>query len=120
MLYSILTIIYLNLLEDLATQNWFMVLQSLVFLPQIIHNILKVGKATFNMGHIFCLLSGHFYLLYYVGYPYNIMTNSPNYVLSSIMITLIVAQIVFIYLQSVRGSRFFLPKWMILGYHNYN
>lgn len=120
MWYSILTLVYLNLLEDLATQNWFILLQSLVFLPQIIHNILKLSKATFNIGHITCLLSGHIFLLYYEGYPYNIMTNSPNYPLCLIMVMLVTAQILFIYLQSVRGSRFFMPKWMKFNYHDYS
>ena len=120
MWYSIFTLVYLNLLTNLATEDQFLMLQSLVLIPQILHNIINVNKAKFDLSYLACLLIGHFYLFYYKGYPNNIMANSPNYLFCSIMVGLIALQLLIIYFQSKRSSKFFLPKWLIPGYHNYH
>jgi uncharacterized membrane protein YhaH (DUF805 family) len=41
MWYSVFMLIYLNLLSNLATEDWFLLLQSLVLMPQIIHNAIN-------------------------------------------------------------------------------
>jgi hypothetical protein len=122
MWYSVFMLIYLNLLSNLATEDWFLLLQSLVLMPQIIHNAINVtrARACFDWNYLTCLLIGHFYLFYYKAYPYNAMESSPVYMLCSIMVTLIVLQLIILYYQSKKGSRFFLAKWMIPGYHNYH
>lgn len=118
--YMVFMLIYLNLLSNLATEDWFLLLQSLVLTPQIIHNVINVTKGRFDWNYIGCLLIGHFYIFYYKAVPYNIMNNSPDYVLSGLMLGLIALQLLVLYLQSKRSSRFFLPRWMIPGFHNYH
>lgn len=115
----IFMLIYLNLLANLATEDWFLLLQSLALVPQIIHNVINVSKARFDRNYITCLLIGHFYIFYYKAVPYNVLNNAPNYTLSAVMALLIVLQLIVLYFQSKRSSRFFLPKWMIPGYYNY-
>ena len=117
--YMVFMLIYLNLLSNLATEDWFLLLQSLVLTPQIIHNVINVSKGRFDCSYIACLLNGHFYIFYYKAVPYNYMMNSPDYVLSGVMAGLILLQLIVLYLQSKWTSRFFLPKWMIPGYYNY-
>lgn len=87
--------------------------------PQIIHNIINVTKARFDISYLTCLLVGQFYLLYYKGYHDNLAHHAPNYPLCAIMISLIAFQLIIIYFQSKKSSGFFLPRWMIPGYHNY-
>jgi hypothetical protein len=118
--YFIFMLIYLNLLSNLATEDWFLLLQSLVLTPQIIHNVINLSRARFDWNYITCLLIGHFYLFYYKGIPYNLMKNSPDYTMCSVMITLIVLQLIILYYQSKKSTRYFLPKWLIPGYHNYH
>jgi hypothetical protein len=87
--------------------------------PQIIHNVINVTRARFDWNYLSCLLLGHFYLLYYKAFPYNALKTSPDYELCLIMAILLVFQLIVLYYQSKKTSRFFIPKWMIPGYHNY-
>ena len=99
--------------------GWFVVVNSLFLLPQIIHNAYEGIKPGFYFSYIATIITSQFYMIYYKGCPENILSVSPNYYACLGIVISLGAQIAILYLQHRLGARFFIPKKCIPGYYNY-
>lgn len=69
--FYLLTFGYVWLIVNCSGQTWFLIANSLVLLPQLIHNELYVMGALFDPAYLVCVFGYHSYTLYMYGFPRN-------------------------------------------------
>jgi hypothetical protein len=113
--------IYLALTFFFSYDVWMIILQNLIMLPQIIHNT-RIGNRTgFEPLYVFGYIGFRFLIpLYERGCPKNHFMLTPMPELVIILFFLYIIQAFLLFLQSVCGPRFFIPKIMQPDYYNYN
>ena len=114
-----LIFVYIWCLFSYGATKWFIIVNSLIFLPQIFHNTYEGIKPNFYFSYISTIAMSQFYIIYYKGCPENILRISPSLWCCIGVAISLTLQILFLYIQHKRGARFFIPKRCILGYHNY-
>lgn len=117
--FYILTFVYLWCLFNYGTTTWFVIVNSLFLLPQIVHNAYEGIRPGFYFSYISTITLSQYYMIYYKGCPENIMYISPDYPACIGIVVSVLLQIMLLYLQHRIGSRFFIPKKCIPGYYNY-
>jgi hypothetical protein len=100
---------------------WSLLIQALLFVPQIVHNVRKGNNPFFYAYYIFGVLGMRMILpLYYRGCPSNIYVIEPSSAFCAIWVSLFAIQSTILYLQHKLGPRFFIPRCLIPGYYNYS
>jgi hypothetical protein len=117
--FYFISFIYLWALFNYSMKSWFQIVNSLVLLPQIIHNAYQGVKPVKNVSYFLVLMANQLYILYYRGVPHNTMRISPNYMVCAGVCWSLALQLLIVILQNKYGSRFFVPKRCIPNYYNY-
>lgn len=118
-LYSMIAV-FLFLFANFILNNFFLILMSFYLVPQIVHNAIRGGRIDFNKAYMFLMVAVRAAIpLYFKGYAGNFLELRPSYWFCVIYVGLIAAQILVIYFQSVRGSKFFIPKRYLPQQYNY-
>jgi hypothetical protein len=120
--------IYLTLNYFFEYEYWLIFLQHLIMVPQIVHNVLKGNNPGFSPYYIIGFLGLRFLIpLYQRGCPGNHFSLEPMPILVSILAGLYIVEVMFsliqiliLYFQSKYGPRFFVPKFLLPNYYNYN
>ena len=111
---------YLILMYFFTYEIWPLYLQAFLFLPQIVHNVVKGNNPQFYYAYILGLLGMRLVLpLYYRGCSDNIYQIEPNLAFCVVWASLFVIQILILLIQNKCGPRFFIPNKFIPGYYNY-
>jgi hypothetical protein len=117
--FCTITLVYLWTFFVFYWQGWFQIVNSLILLPQIIHNAYQGIKPGFNMGYYTVILSNQLYMLYYRGIPHNTTGISPSFGICMGILLSILFQLLILALQDKFGSRFFIPKCLIPNHYDY-
>lgn len=112
--FYLLTFGYIWCVFRFGTEWVFLLANSLVLLPQILHNEFAVMGVVFNPYILLSMVLPQIYPLYLKGYPRNIMRWQPEPWLCFSIILLLALQILLIFCQSrkirILIPRFFIPK----------
>ena len=97
--------------------RYFVLLNSLILLPQIYHNFVKPTIVSFDKN-FFILFSAIKYLIffYFRGCPVNIMMLKYYYFDSTLGLFILVVSILVLFLQSRLGGKFFVPRAFLRTY----
>lgn len=111
---------FVGLMYYFLYYNWFFVWLIFYIAPQIVHNAMRGGRPQFYGHYLFGILTPPFIIpLYFRGCPENILSMAPNLNFCISWVLLFMVQMIIILIQSLKGSRFFIPKSCIPGYYNY-
>lgn len=114
-----ISFLYLWVMLTCYTEAWFQVLNSLILLPQIIHNAYRGIKPGFSSGYYLVIFSNQLYVFYYRGIPHNLLRISPSFPVCACICLSMLLQLLILACQDKYGSRFFIPKCCIPNYYNY-
>lgn len=117
--FYFVSFLYLWCLFNYHFKAWFQLLNSLVLLPQIVHNAWNGLKPVSSLSFFSVLLVNQLYMFYYRGVAHNIMRTSPDLRICAGICWLLALQLIVVVLQSRYGSRFFLPKRCLPQSHDY-
>lgn len=65
--------LYLWMFEQYCYEGWFQILNSLIMLPQILHNFYHGFRPKLNPPYYIIIMSNQLYMLYYRGVPHNLL-----------------------------------------------
>lgn len=112
---------YLTIMYFFPYDIWSILIQALLFMPQIVHNVRKGNNPHFYPFYVLGVLGMRMILpLYYRGCPSNIYVIEPSVAFCAIWSSLFLMQVIILFLQHKLGPRFFIPRCMIPGYYNYS
>jgi len=117
--YVFLAIILL-LAYTFLPDAWFFYATSLFFIPQIIHNAMRGQRYKFDTSYV--LLLGALRMLipmYMKGYSSSAFRFTPSPDFDLYYPAIIMSQVLFLFLQSKVGSRFFVPSCFLPAKYNY-
>ena len=115
----LLTISYIWFLLLFRHSYIFLIINSLILVPEIIYHCYRGQKIKSDPKMLIFSISSQFYVLYFKSCPLNIFRESPNYLISYCLTGLVILQITFIIFQIRRGPRFFIPSIFLPHHHNY-
>ncbi len=97
------------------------ILQSIFFIPQIVHNARSGHRAFFDPFYILGYLGARILMpLYDRGCPDNHFVLTPMIGLVIAVLLLYSFQILMLFLQFKLGPKFFIPRVLLPEYYNYN
>ena len=112
---------YLTIMYFFTYEIWSLLIQALIFVPQIVHNVRKGNNPFFYAYYVLGVLGMRMMLpLYYRGCPSNIYVIEPSSTFCAVWASLFLIQMFILYLQHKLGPRFFVPRCCIPGYYNYS
>jgi len=100
--------------------TWFLYLTCPAFIPQIIHNAIYSQRYKFDYNFVFYLgVARALPPIYLKAFPFNIFKVTPVTSFGYIYAGIVVAQIIILGMQSIYGSRFFVPSCFLPPKFNY-
>lgn len=99
---------------------WLMALNSLILIPQIVHNVKNPTASKFDVNYLIFYTALKYIIFYYLrSYPQNIYHLRYYYVIPGVGFGCILLSLVILYLQEVRGAAFLVPKTLKPKQHEY-
>lgn len=99
--------------------NWFICINSLTLMPQIIHNVITCNKIGPQWSFLAVICSNQMYFIYVRGCPDNKLAYAPKPLLCYFVIIMLCLQLIIILMQNVYGPVFICKKYLLPEYHNY-
>lgn len=115
----ILIIAYTLLLIVFRHSYIFLIINSLIYIPEIIYQSARGQKIVSDIRYTILLGSNQLYIFYFKVCPSNIFRESPNYLLGYCIASLLILQILIVLGQIYLGPRFFIPSVFLPKRHNY-
>ena len=111
-------IIYNYIMFRFLLNPYLIIINSLILLPQIYHNMKTRAISFFDKEFIiFYTSSSYIFFFYFRAIPNNIIKLKPYYKESLIGLLIILLSIALLYLQDIYGSKFLIPKFLKKQYN---
>lgn len=115
----ITVILYVWLLLYFRHSYIFLIINSFIFLPEIVYHSVRGQKVSLDYRFILFCLSNQIYVIYFKVCPENIFRESPNYLLGYCMAGILAFQVFLLIGQIYVSPRFFIPGILLPKHHNY-
>lgn len=115
----VVVILYIWLLLYFKHSYIFLIINSFIFVPEIIYHSIKGQKIVLDHRYIVFCLSNQVYIVYFKVCPKNIFRESPNSLLGYCILSILFIQVLLVVGQVYLGPRFFIPWFLLPKKFNY-
>lgn len=111
--------IYVWFLFNYFSSPFFIIINSLFLVPQIVHNLRFGNKLGNQYEYLILLCSSQIFFIYLKGYPDNFFLYHPQFLVCVAIVLLTSLQIWIIITQNVKGTYFFIKRSWLPNYYEY-